>query len=80
VQPARGGHLAVQEAVIAQFGASTQVFRPFGRIRRARNSFEYPSTTTPGPSSDDVTDAVTVATRARDTAAIILDQRVLTRW
>jgi hypothetical protein len=76
----RGGHLAVQEAVIAQFGASTQVFRSFGRIRRARNSFEYPSTTTPGPSSDDVTDAVTVATRARDTAAIILDQRVLTPW
>lgn len=29
-----------------------------GRIRRARNSFEYPSTATPGPSADDVADAI----------------------
>ena len=43
----RGGHVAVQEAIIAQFGSTTHVFRAFGRIRRARNSFEYPSTTTP---------------------------------
>lgn len=76
----RGGHVAVQEAVIAQFGATSRVFRAFGRIRRARNSFEYPSTTTPGPSADDVTDAVNVATQARHAAATILDQRVLTPW
>jgi hypothetical protein len=76
----RGGHLAVQEAVIAQFGATARVFRSFGRIRRARNSFEYPSTTTPGPSPDDVTDAIIVATQARDAAATILDQQVLTLW
>jgi hypothetical protein len=76
----RGGHLAVQEAVIAQFGSAVHVFRAFGRIRRARNSFEYPSTTAPGPSPDDVTDVITVATRARDAATAILDQDVLTRW
>jgi hypothetical protein len=76
----RGGHLAVQEAVIAQFGSAVRVFRAFGRIRRARNSFEYPSTTAPGPSPDDVTDVITVATRARDAATAILDQDVLTRW
>jgi hypothetical protein len=35
----RGGHLAVQEAVTAQFGAAVRIFRSFGRIRRARNSF-----------------------------------------
>jgi hypothetical protein len=39
----RGGHVAVQEAVIAQFGSTVRVFRAFGRIRRARNSFECPA-------------------------------------
>jgi hypothetical protein len=76
----RGGHLAVQEAVIAQFGATVGVFRSFGRIRRARKNFEYPSTDTPGPSIDDVADAVTTATQARDAATTILDQNVLTPW
>jgi hypothetical protein len=76
----RGGHVAVQEAVIAQFGSTARAFRSFGRIRRARNSFEYPSTTTPGPAPDDVTDAIAVATQARHAAVTILDQRVLTPW
>lgn len=76
----RGGHLAVQEAVIAQFGSIARVFRAFGRIRRARNSFEYPSTTTPGPVPDDVTDAITVASQARHAAVTILDQQVVTPW
>lgn len=76
----RGGHVAVQEAVIAQFGSTAHVFRAFGRIRRARNSFEYPNTTTPGPASEDVTDAITVATRAHLAAVTMLDQHVLTPW
>ena len=76
----RGGHVAVQEAIIAQFGSTTHVFRAFGRIRRARNSFEYPSTTTPGPALDDVTDAITAASQAHDAAVTILDQQVLTPW
>jgi len=75
-----GGHVAVQEAVIAQFGSTARIFRAFGRIRRARNSFEYPSTTTPGPAPEDVTDAITVATRAHHAAVTILDQHVLTPW
>ena len=33
----------MQEVVTAQFGATVRVFRSFGRIRRARNSFEYPA-------------------------------------
>ena len=45
----RGGHLAVQEVVTAQFGATVRVFRSFGRIRRARKSFEYPSRNSPRP-------------------------------
>jgi hypothetical protein len=46
----RGGHIAVQEAISAQFGSVVRETRSFGRIRRARNSFEYPSAETPGPS------------------------------
>jgi hypothetical protein len=76
----RGGHIAIQEAVLAQFGSTVRVFRSFSRIRRARNSFEYPSTAAPGPSSDDVNDAITAATQARDAAATILQQDVLTDW
>ena len=76
----RGGHLAVQEVVIAQFGTTVRVFRSFGRVRRARNSFEYPSEDSPGPSSDDIDDAIAVARQAREAATTILDQGVLTRW
>jgi hypothetical protein len=76
----RGGHIAIQEAVLAQFGSTVRVFRSFSRIRRARNSFEYPSTAAPGPSSDDVNDAITAGTQARDAAATILKQDVLTDW
>jgi hypothetical protein len=76
----RGGHLAVQEAVVAQFGSSVRVFRAFSRIRRARNAFEYPSAATPGPAPDDVADAVTAATQARDAASTIIDQNVLMPW
>src|ERR1700733_12915173 len=35
----RGGHVAVQDAVIAQFGTSIRALRSFSRLRRARNSF-----------------------------------------
>lgn len=76
----RGGHLAVQEAVTAQFGTAVRAFRSLGRIRRARNSFEYPSSNIPGPIGDDVDDAVVVATAAHNAATTILDQEVLTPW
>ena len=76
----RGGHLAVQEAITAQLGASVSVLRSFGRIRRARNNFEYPSSNTPGPAGDDVDDAVTVATQVHRAATTILDREMLTPW
>lgn len=40
----RGGHVAVREAVLAQFGALSggQVLRAFDRLRRRRNDIEYP--------------------------------------
>jgi hypothetical protein len=76
----RGGHLAVQEAVIAQFGTAVRAFRSFGRIRRARNALEYPTRGTPGPVGDDIDDAVAVATQVHGAATTILDQQMLTPW
>jgi hypothetical protein len=76
----RGGHLAVQEVVTAQFGAAVRVFRSFGRLRRARNSFEYPSSSAPGPAAEDVDDAVKVAAEAHSAAGTILEQDLLTPW
>jgi uncharacterized protein (UPF0332 family) len=76
----RGGHIAIQEAVVAQFGPTVRILRSFSRIRRARNSFEYPSTVTPGPSPDDVTDAIKIAAQTREAAETILEQNLLTKW
>jgi hypothetical protein len=76
----RGGHVAIQDAVRAQFGAAVRAFTSYGRIRRARKRFEYPDSTTPGPASDDVDDAIAVATQARDAATAILDKNLLDPW
>jgi hypothetical protein len=76
----RGGHIAVQDAVTAQFGSAIRALRSFSRIRRARNSFEYPSTETPGPSVDDVQDAIRVAREVNDAAAKILESEILSPW
>lgn len=77
----RGGHIAVQDAVTAQFGSAIRALRSFGRLRRARNGFEYPGTETPaGPSQDDVQDAVRVAREVSAAAGKILDRRILTPW
>ena len=76
----RGGHIALQDAVIAQFGSSIRALRSFSRLRRARNSFECPSTETPGPSEDDVKDAIRVAREVNDAADKILKSEVLSPW
>lgn len=76
----RGGHIAVQDAVTAQFGSTVRALRSFSRIRRARNSFEYPSTETPGPSGDDVKDAIRVAREVNDAAAKVLESGLLSPW
>jgi HEPN domain-containing protein len=76
----RGGHIAVQDAVAAQFGSSIRALRSFSRLRRARNSFEYPSTETPGPSRDDVQDAVRVAREVNDAAGKLLESGILSPW
>ncbi len=76
----RGGHVAIQDAIAAQFGNTVRVFRAFSRIRRARNSFEYPDSDTAGPSPDDVQDALVTAIATRDAATTILAQKVLDPW
>ena len=76
----RGGHIAVPDAVIAQFGSSIRALRSFSRLRRARNTFEYPSTQTPGPSEDDVKDAIRVAREVNDAADKILESGILSPW
>lgn len=76
----RGGHVAVQDAVQAQFGSTITAVRAFGRIRRARHRFEYPDSDTAGPSSDDVRDAHATATAVRDAVVTILEHDVLDPW
>lgn len=75
----RGGHVAVQEAVVAQF-PSIRAFRAFGRIRRGRNRFEYPDTDTGGPTAADVDDAITSAMAVRAAVVALIEQGVLDRW
>src|SRR5215472_18410377 len=38
----RGRHIAIQDAIAAQFGASLPVFRSFARIRRAATTMTHP--------------------------------------
>ena len=75
----RGGHVAVQDAALAQFG-DISAFRAFNRMRRARNRFEYPDSTTVGPSQQDVDDATTSAGAAHEAAAALLASGRLTPW
>jgi HEPN domain len=59
----RGGHIAVLEAVSAQLDPPMgQVLRPFDRLRRLRNSVEYPRVDTQPLTAGDV---------ARDIAKIM---------
>ncbi|MEX1006835.1 MAG: hypothetical protein WD271_03215 [Acidimicrobiia bacterium] len=76
----RGGHIAVQDAVIAQFEETVRTFRPFGRLRRNRNRFEYPGDAASEPMGDDVDDALTVTTETVARARTIIDQEVLDPW
>ena len=76
----RGGHLAVQEAVLAQFVDRAPVFKSFNRIRQTRHSFEYPDSESPEPAAEDVADVISVAARARSIAQEILRSADMPRW
>lgn len=77
---ARGGHVAVQDTVKAQFGTRVRAFRAYSRIRRTRNALEYPSADTAGASEQDLDDATAVAGEAVEKAASILDSGQLRLW
>lgn len=52
---AKGGHVAVYEAVRAQLDPPLgQILRPFQRMRIRRNEVEYPSTASPAVTTDEV--------------------------
>jgi hypothetical protein len=74
----RGGHYALEQATRAQFTAPppSEAFRPFGRLRRARNRVEYEPATAILP--EDVTTDMASVTRLHQTAAALLE--VLTVW
>lgn len=76
----RGGHIAVQDTVLAQFGETVRCFRAFSRLRRNRNRFEYPGDAASAPTTDDVDDALAVAREAVERAGTILREGVLSRW
>ncbi|MGQ0825474.1 MAG: HEPN domain-containing protein [Actinomycetota bacterium] len=76
----RGGHIAVQDTVIAQFGDTVRCFRAFSRLRRNRNRFEYPGDSASEAAEDDVEDALKVAREAVDRVSMILTESVLSPW
>jgi len=76
----RGGHVAVQDAMVAQFGEGVRAFRAFGRLRRNRNRFEYPGDGASEPTADDLDDALQVAEEAVEKARTILEREVLGPW
>lgn len=53
-----GGHIAVERAVRAQFGAP---FTPYGGLRRRRNEVEYPSHPDETVDTDEATHALAAA-------------------
>ena len=76
----RGGHIAIQDAVQAQFGGAGSPFHSFGRIRRSRNAFEYPDSDAAGPDVEDVEDAIGVAGDALQAARALIDSGHLEPW
>ncbi len=77
---ARGGHVAVQEAVKAQFRGRVRALRSYSRVRRTRNSLEYPDSDTAGATDADVDDATDLAQEAIVAAVTVLDRGQLGEW
>lgn len=72
-----GGHVAVQRAVVAQFGDS---FQPFARMRRRRHAQEYPNIDSPPPTEGDALEMIAFAHSAIEAARQILETRRLATW
>ncbi|MDQ3480876.1 MAG: hypothetical protein M3423_06030 [Actinomycetota bacterium] len=72
-----GGHLAVEQAISAQFGG---VFSSFTRLRRRRNELDDPVGPEDFADNAEAAAAVLTSTEIVDNAERILDQGVLTRF
>lgn len=66
-----GGHRAVEEALLAQFGPG---FSRFSVLRRRRHELDYPDTFYSEASTQEARDAVATATLFVDTAAKLLPE------
>jgi uncharacterized protein (UPF0332 family) len=66
-----GGHRAVEEALLAQFGPG---FSKFSVLRRRRHELDYPGTSYSEASDDEARDAVETARLFLETAERILPE------
>ncbi len=72
---AKGGHLAVYHAVIAQLDPPMgQQLRPFDRMRRQRHDAEYPKIDSPDLTADDIRDDLPKIRAIVDIAERIMDE------
>ena len=71
----RGGHLAAYEAVRAQLEPPLgKTLRPFDRMRRQRHDAEYPPSSAPALTAQDVHEDITKAADIVNLAERVLDQ------
>jgi len=75
----RGGHIAVIDAVRAQFNdrGGVEVFGRLNRLRRRRNTTEYPDADSPTITEDDAGQALATAREAVDAAKRLVESRRL---
>ena len=75
----KGGHIAVQDAVVAQFGGPEGMgaFARLGRMRRQRHAAEYPTESTPPVTRRDADQAERDARALVDAAGRLLDSERL---
>ena len=71
----RGGHIAVIDAVKAQFNdrGGMEIFGRLHPLRRRRNRTEYPDLESPGVNEDDARQALETAQAAVDAAKRLID-------
>ena len=78
----KGGHIAVQDAVVAQFGGreGMTAFTHLGRMRRQRHAAEYPGTSTPKVTRRDADQAATDARAVVEAARLLIASGKLDRF
>ena len=73
----RGGHIAVEDVVRAQFDGD---FHHFQRLRRRRRDSEYPEVDSPTTTVDDARDASATAAKILGAARRLIDSGQLDRF